>query len=198
MSASPQHLSQHCTVSFYIHNEEPWVALASSLGRCWLFLIDIAQWDGRGRGECWVRWSVICFFVGWMMAGWQILLSSLIDLKKKKRNGRCCLIKIDFTLTAINEAERSRKVTIKVTWKNKPVLNRRSGTDSHFLTLQREQREDERLSSLVLSQIWLGISPGQLLDIKASLKWRNGVMSLPDNVLMHSYAIHSFSTTVLL
>lgn len=198
MSASPQHLSQHCTVSFYIHNEEPWVALASSLGRCWLFLIDIAQWDGRGRAECWVRWNVICFF-WWLNDGWLTDFALFTDWpKKKKRNGRCCLIKIDFTLTAINEAERSRKVTIKVTWKNKPVLNRRSGTDSHFLTLQREQREDGRLSSLVLSQIWLGISPGQLLDIKASLKWRNGVMSLQDNVLMHSYAIHSFSTTVLL
>lgn len=198
MSASLQHLSQHCTVSFYIHNEEPWVALASSLGRCWLFLIDIAQWDGRGRAECWVRWNVICFF-WWLNDGWLTDFALFTDWpKKKKRNGRCCLIKIDFTLTAINEAERSRKVTIKVTWKNKPVLNRRSGTDSHFLTLQREQREDGRLSSLVLSQIWLGISPGQLLDIKASLKWRNGVMSLPDNVLMHSYAIHSFSTTVLL
>ena len=165
MSASPQHLSQHCTVSFYIHNEEPWVALASSLGSVDSFLIDIAQWDGRVQGECWVRWSVICFFFGgWMMAGWQILFSSVIDPPppQKNRNCRWCLIKIDVTLTAINEAEGSRNVTIKVTWKNKPVLNRRSGIDLHFLTLQREQREDGRLSSLVLSQIWLGISPGQL------------------------------------
>lgn len=55
-------------------------------------------------------------------------------------------------------------------------------------------------AALFLPRIGPGISPGQLLDIKASRGniSSRGMMSLPDNVLVHSYAASSRSAPAAL